>query len=108
MFFFSFKGMIGLMLTTTISKLHAPQCHNRTCVGPTAWQLVFLLAALSLLVVGARGICLCNLAFGVDKFNPITKSGKRGVRSFFNWYYFSFIFTVILSTTLINYAQTKN
>jgi hypothetical protein len=54
--------------------------HNVTKarVGPTAWQLAFLLAALNLLVVGARCIRTCNLAFGVGHFNPMAKSGKRG------------------------------
>lgn len=107
-FFFSFQGLIGLMFTAAISELHPPHCHNSTCVGPTAWQSAFLLAALSLLVVGAGGIRPCNLAFGVDQFNPMTESGKRGIRSFFNWYYFSFTFAVILSATFITYAQTKN
>ncbi|KAE8099300.1 hypothetical protein FH972_017291 [Carpinus fangiana] len=56
----SLLGLIGLVLTTAISELHPPQCHNRTCVEPTAWQLVFLLAALSLLVVGAGGKAFGN------------------------------------------------
>jgi amino acid transporter len=94
------------MLTAAISELHPPQCHNS--VVTTAWQLVFLLAALSLLVVGARGIRPCSLAFGINQFNPVNESGKRTVRSFFNWYCFSFTFAVILLVTFINYARTKN
>lgn len=94
------------MLTAAISKLHPPHCaaHN---TGPTPWQLAFLLAGFSLQAIGAGGIRPCSLAFGADQFDPATKSGKRGIRSFFNWYYFTFTFAVIISVTFIIYVQSK-
>lgn len=49
----------------------------------------------------------CNLAFGTDQFNPNTESGKKGINSFFNWYYFTFTFAVMISVTFIVYIQSS-
>ncbi|CAK7323069.1 unnamed protein product [Dovyalis caffra] len=103
----SFLGMVVLMLTAAISALHPPECApGGACVGPTSWQLGFLLSGFAFLVVGAGGIRPCNLAFGADQFDPNTESGKRGITSFFNWYYFTFTFAVMVSVTGIVYVQS--
>ncbi|KAL5713325.1 hypothetical protein ACHQM5_015411 [Ranunculus cassubicifolius] len=104
----SFMGMFILMLTAAITKLHPPNCGtNEHCVGPTAWQMAFLLSGFAFLVVGAGGIRPCNLAFGADQFNPETESGKRGTNSFFNWYFFTYTFSMMVSLTLIIYVQSN-
>ncbi|XVF09160.1 hypothetical protein REPUB_Repub07fG0067600 [Reevesia pubescens] len=59
------------------------------------------------MIVGAGGVRPCNLAFGVDQFNPKTESGKRGIDSFFNWYFFTFTFAQMISLTLIVYIQSN-
>ena len=69
--------------------------------------MAFLFTGFGFLVVGAAGIRPCNLAFGADQFNPNTESGKKGVNSFFNWYFFTFTFAVMVSLTLIVYIQTN-
>ncbi|KAL4633825.1 hypothetical protein ACB092_04G150900 [Castanea dentata] len=69
--------------------------------------MAFLLSSLGLLVVGAGGIRPCNLAFGADQFNPNTESGKRGISSFFNWYYFTYTFAMMVSLTFIVYVQSN-
>ncbi|XP_022735904.1 protein NRT1/ PTR FAMILY 2.10-like [Durio zibethinus] len=105
----SFLGMVLVTLTAAVSKLHPPACDSSesgTCPGPTPWQMAFLLSGLGLMVVGAGGIRPCNLAFGADQFNPETESGKRGISSFFNWYYFTFTFAMIISLTVIVYVQS--
>ncbi|KAL9343531.1 hypothetical protein Peur_063962 [Populus x canadensis] len=104
----SFVGMVALMLTAAISTLHPPECApGGACAGPTTWQLAFLLSAFAFLIIGAGGIRPCNLAFGADQFNPNTESGKRGINSFFNWYYFTFTFAVMISVTGIVYVQSN-
>ncbi|BFG32695.1 hypothetical protein CerSpe_189690 [Prunus speciosa] len=104
----SFLGMLILTLTAAVSKLHPPSCgHNASCTDATPWQLAFLFSGLGLLVVGAGGIRPCNLAFGADQFNPNTESGKRGLDSFFNWYYFTFTFAMMVSVTIIVYVQSN-
>ncbi|KAK9278392.1 hypothetical protein L1049_027957 [Liquidambar formosana] len=105
----SFMGMLAITLTAAISKLHPPHCgtpETGICTGPTPWQMTFLFSGLGLLVVGAGGIRPCNLAFGADQFNPETESGKRGINSFFNWYYFTFTFAMMISLTIIVYLQS--
>lgn len=97
-------------LTATIKKLHPPHCEAReshTCQGPTAGQMAFLLASFGLLIVGGGAIRPCNLAFGADQFNPKTESGKKGINSFFNWYFFTFTFAKMVSLTLVVYVQSN-
>ncbi|KAJ4849528.1 hypothetical protein Tsubulata_048789 [Turnera subulata] len=108
----SFLGMLVITLTAAVSKLHPSHCtgdpsSSSTCPGTTPWQMTFLLAGLGLLVIGAGGIRPCNLAFGADQFNPVTESGKRGITSFFNWYYFTFTFAMMISLTIIVYVQSE-
>lgn len=104
----SFLGLLVIALTAAISKLHPPDCgSNNTCIGPTPWQMAVLLSGFGLLIVGAAGIRPCNLAFGADQFNPNTESGKRGINSFFNWYFFTFTFAQMVSLTAIVYVQSS-
>ncbi|CAL9031197.1 unnamed protein product [Prunus brigantina] len=108
--FASFLGLLLIDLTVVFKKLHPPHCkaeEGETCKGPTAGQMAFLLTGFALLVVGAAGIRPCNLAFGADQFNPKTESGKRGINSFFNWYFFTFTFAQMVALTLIVYVQSK-
>ncbi|PSS07870.1 Protein NRT1/ PTR FAMILY 2.11 like [Actinidia chinensis var. chinensis] len=105
----SFLGLLVIALTAAIKKLHPPRCSSEdssACIGPTEWQMAFLLTGLGLMVVGAGGIRPCNLAFGADQFNPNTESGKRGIDSFFNWYFFTLTFAMMVSLTLVVYVQS--
>ncbi|PIN12020.1 H+/oligopeptide symporter [Handroanthus impetiginosus] len=106
----SFLGMLFLTLTAAFPSLHPPTCGSQEddkCAPASAGQLTFLYAGFALLVIGASGIRPCNLAFGADQFNPNTESGKRGINSFFNWYYFTFTFAMMLSLTVIVYVQSS-
>ncbi|CAA6653675.1 unnamed protein product [Spirodela intermedia] len=105
----SFLGMTVLTLTAAVGTLHPPRCGgpDGPCRGPTPWQLAFLLSGMGLMVVGAGGIRPCNLAFGVDQFNPRTVAGKRGINSFFNLYYVTFTASVMISVTIIVYVQSS-
>ncbi|KAH6837435.1 Major facilitator superfamily protein [Perilla frutescens var. hirtella] len=106
----SFLGMLVLTMTATFPNLHPPKCgsdESVECVGASTAQLAFLFSAFVFLVIGASGIRPCNLAFGADQFNPKTESGKRGINSFFNWYYFTFTFAMMVSLTVIVYVQAS-
>ncbi|KAL5183356.1 Protein NRT1/ PTR FAMILY 2.11 [Glycine soja] len=105
----SFLGLLVIQLTAWIKKMHPPHCGSEsiTCTGPTTGQMTFLLAGFGLLIVGAAGIRPCNLAFGVDQFNPNTESGKKGINSFFNWYFFTYTFAQMVSLSLIVYIQSN-
>ncbi|KAJ4897408.1 Protein NRT1/ PTR FAMILY 2.11 [Raphanus sativus] len=103
-----FLGSLVILLTAAVPQLHPTPCGTAlSCVGPSGGQIAFLLLGLGFLVVGAGGIRPCNLAFGADQFNPKSESGKRGIDSFFNWYFFTFTFAQILSLTLIVYIQSN-
>lgn len=95
------------MLALTIVKTLHPHCVDAFCVGPTPWQMAFLLTGFMFLIIGASGIRPCNLAFGADQFNPNTESGQQGIASFFNWYYFSFNFALMVALTIIVYVQAN-
>lgn len=96
-----------LTLTAAITKLHPSHCQSTPCMDPTPPQLAYLFTAFGLLVIGASGIRPCNLAFGADQFNPKTESGQAGIGSFFNWYYFTLTFAMMVSLTLIIYVQSN-
>ncbi|XP_013620384.1 PREDICTED: protein NRT1/ PTR FAMILY 2.11-like [Brassica oleracea var. oleracea] len=103
-----FLGSLVILLTAAVPQLHPAPCGTAlTCTGPSGGQIAFLLMGLAFLVVGAGGIRPCNLAFGADQFNPKSESGKRGIDSFFNWYFFTFTFAQILSLTLVVYIQSN-
>ncbi|CAL4922837.1 unnamed protein product [Urochloa decumbens] len=98
----SFAGMIILTLTAAVPSLHP---HNDA--GPSATHMAALLVSFALLAVGAGGIRPCNLAFGADQFDPRTPAGRRGINSFFNWYYFTFTIAMMISATVIIYLQSN-
>ncbi|KAF8006018.1 hypothetical protein BT93_K0337 [Corymbia citriodora subsp. variegata] len=103
----SFLGLQVIQLTAAFKELHPPDCRDNTsCVGPTAGQMAFLITGFGLLILGAAGIT-CKLAFGEDQFNQGTESGKRGINSFFSWYFFTFTFAQMVSLTLIVYVQSN-
>nr|KYP56053.1 putative peptide transporter At1g52190 family [Cajanus cajan] len=81
--------------------------YGKTHHRPTEGQMTFLKTGLGLLLVGAAGIRPCNLAFGADQFNPNTDSGKKGINSFFNWYFFTFTVAQLISLTIIVYIQSN-
>ncbi|XP_008807861.3 protein NRT1/ PTR FAMILY 2.11-like [Phoenix dactylifera] len=104
----SLMGMLVVTLTAAISELHpAPCTQGEPCTGPTTLQLAILLVGFAFLVIGAGGIRPCNLSFGADQFDPNTGAGKKGINSFFNWYYFTFTLAVAVSSTIIIYIQSE-
>lgn len=56
--------------------------------------------------VGAGGIRPCSIAFGADQINdPGNPKNGRVLQSYFNWYYASVGVSMLLSVTVIVYAQ---
>ncbi|CAA0826638.1 Protein NRT1/ PTR FAMILY 2.11 [Striga hermonthica] len=104
----SLLGLLAIAMTAAVPSLHPPHCFpGQRCVDPDSAQMAFLIFGFGLMVVGAGGIRPCNMAFGVDQFNPHTDSGKKGIDSFFNWYYFTITFAQIVSLTLVVYVQSN-
>ncbi|MBA0581494.1 hypothetical protein Gorai_023671 [Gossypium raimondii] len=100
--------MMILTLTAIVPKLRPPTCIGQiNCIDPNLWQLSTLYAGLTLMAIGAGGIRPCNIAFGADQFNTTTKEGRSQLESFFNWWYFSFTFALVIALTAVVYIQTN-
>ncbi|CAK8536839.1 unnamed protein product [Lathyrus sativus] len=107
---FSFLGMTVVTLTAWLPQLHPPSCSPQEqalnqCVKATNAHLGFLFMGLIFLSVGSSGIRPCSIPFGVDQFDPTTEEGKKGINSFFNWYYTSFTVVLLITQTVIVYIQ---
>ncbi|KAK7274698.1 hypothetical protein RIF29_15795 [Crotalaria pallida] len=108
--FFSLLGMIAVTLTAWIPELHPPHCTVQQqalnqCVPAKTSHIGFLVLGLCLLSIGSAGIRPCSIPFGVDQFDQTTDEGKKGVNSFFNWYYTSFTVVLLITTTVVVYIQ---
>lgn len=101
-------GMVAMTLIPWLPELHPPPCHDlKACKGPTVSQMGFLALALGLLSIGSAGIRPCSIPFGVDQFDARTEEGRKGINSFFNWYYTTFTVVLILSLTVVVYIQSN-
>ncbi|KAK9052129.1 hypothetical protein SSX86_028757 [Deinandra increscens subsp. villosa] len=108
--FGSLLGMVIMTLIVALPKLHPPSCSPQQallnqCEGPTSRHFGVLVLALGFLTVGTGGIRPCSLPFGVDQFDPTTEEGRRGIVSFFNWYYTTFTVIMLIALTVVVYIQ---
>uniref|UniRef100_A0A5B7BHD1 Nitrate transporter 1.7 n=1 Tax=Davidia involucrata TaxID=16924 RepID=A0A5B7BHD1_DAVIN len=111
--FASFASLLGMVILTLIAwmpHLHPPPCTPHQvqldqCKGPTTSHLGVLILALGFLSIGTGGIRPCSLPFGLDQFDATTDEGRKGINSFFNWYYTTFTVVLIIALTLVVYIQ---
>ncbi|KAJ8499858.1 hypothetical protein OPV22_010410 [Ensete ventricosum] len=106
----TFLGTVVLTLTAAAPQLRPPPCNQAAeesgqCPGPSSSQLAVLFLSLALLVLGAGGIRPCSLPFGVDQFDRTTEQGRRGLDSFFNWYYSISTAGTVVAMTVVVYIQ---
>ncbi|KAF5754809.1 putative proton-dependent oligopeptide transporter family, major facilitator superfamily [Helianthus annuus] len=108
--FASLLGMVIMTLIVALPKLLPPSCAHQQallnqCQGPTSRQFGLLVLALGFLSIGAGGIRPCSMPFGVDQFDPTTDEGRKGISSFFNWYYTTLTVIMLIAVTLVVYIQ---
>nr|GMD25834.1 protein NRT1/ PTR FAMILY 2.13-like [Ipomoea batatas] len=108
----SFSQFLGMVTLTTIAArptMRPPPCTagSQQCEGPTRSQLGYLIMGLGFLSIGTGGIRPCSIPFGVDQFDSSTPEGRKGISSFFNWYYMSFTTVLIICMTVVVYIQVK-
>lgn len=95
-------------LTAGLPNLRPPSCPEESdCTQPKPWQLSVLFGGLALLALGSGGIRSCNIAFGADQFDTKTEKGRTQLKSFFNWWYFSFTVALLIALTVVVYVQTN-
>ncbi|XP_061343822.1 protein NRT1/ PTR FAMILY 1.2-like [Gastrolobium bilobum] len=106
--FIDLVGLVVLWLTAIIRHARPQECHVETCPSPTGSQLMFLFSSLILMAFGAGGIRPCSLAFAADQINnPENPRNERVMKSFFNWYYVSVGFSIMVSVIFLVYIQVK-
>lgn len=106
----SLLGMVVLTLTAAVPQLRPPTCTHSDqlaghCSNPSSSQLGVLILSLVLLAAGSGGVRPCSLPFGVDQFDRRTAAGRRGLASFFNWYYCTSTAGVVVGMTMMVYIQ---
>ncbi|XP_006357252.1 protein NRT1/ PTR FAMILY 2.13 [Solanum tuberosum] len=104
---FEMMGMLALTMIPWLPKLHPPPCKmgQHECKKPNNSQMGFLAMGLGFLSIGSAGIRPCSIPFGVDQFDSTTDEGRKGIASFFNWYYTSFTLVLIIAVTVVVYIQ---
>ncbi|URD89283.1 POT family [Musa troglodytarum] len=98
--------MVVLTLTAAVPQLRPPVAEQSgQPLGPSGAHLAILFLSLGLLVLGAGGVRPCSLPFGVDQFDRSTEQGRRGLNSFFNWYYSISTAATVVAMTAVVYIQ---
>ncbi|OIV93921.1 hypothetical protein TanjilG_05624 [Lupinus angustifolius] len=102
--------MIVVTLTSWLPKLHPPPCTPEQlalgqCIEANNSQIGVLFLGLGFLTIGSAGVRPCSIPFGVDQFDTTTEEGKKGINSFFNWYYTTFTLVLLITQTLVVYIQ---
>ncbi|CAN4080487.1 unnamed protein product [Withania somnifera] len=96
----SYLGRFRTVAIGSLSSLIAFPCNNinqHDCNGTTTAQFALLLCSLGLISVGAGFVRPCSIALGADQFdNKRNPDNERIIDSYFNWFYASMAFTVIV------------
>uniref|UniRef100_A0ACD5XFU5 Uncharacterized protein n=1 Tax=Avena sativa TaxID=4498 RepID=A0ACD5XFU5_AVESA len=110
--FFTFLGMLGLTLSASVPALKPPGCNQTTqlgghCNSPSTLQLGVLYLSLGFLIIGGGAIRPCSLPFGVDQFDMTDEKSRKGLSSYYNWYYGTTTAALVFSLTILVYIQNN-
>jgi len=102
--------MIVVTLTSWLPQLHPPPCSpeelaSGKCVRASSSQMGVLVLGLCFLTIGSSGVRPCSIPFGVDQFDQTSEEGKKGLNSYFNWYYTTFTMVLLVTQTVVVYIQ---
>ncbi|KAL6619244.1 hypothetical protein ACP70R_034383 [Stipagrostis hirtigluma subsp. patula] len=107
-------GMIGLVVSALIRSLRPPPCTPPAtpCQRASGLQLAVLYLSLLCTSLGSGGIRPCVVAFGADQFEHQKQPGGAEAaavaerkRRYFNLYFFTMGFAVLLALTVVVYIQ---
>uniref|UniRef100_A0ACD5XD66 Uncharacterized protein n=1 Tax=Avena sativa TaxID=4498 RepID=A0ACD5XD66_AVESA len=110
--FFSLLGMLGLTLSASLPALRPQGCNQTTqlgehCNSPSTLQLGVLYLSLGFLTIGGGAIRPCSLPFGVDQFDMTDEKSRKGLNSYYNWYYGTTTVALVFSLTFLVYIQNS-
>ncbi|XP_062179279.1 protein NRT1/ PTR FAMILY 3.1-like [Phragmites australis] len=107
-------GMVGLVVSALLPSLRPPPCSPPTtpCQRASGLQLSVLQLSLLCTSLGSGGIRPCVVAFGADQFEQQKQQGGAEAvavverkRRYFNLYFFTMGFAVLLAVTVVVYIQ---
>lgn len=104
-------GMIFLWLTSMFPQLTPSTCYelDTNCSPATPTQLALLFTSFGLLSIGCACIRPCSMAFGADQLSNHDRNhnNQRLLDSYFNWYYASAAFSMVIAFTVVVYIQDQ-
>ena len=91
-----------LLALTTLDFLRPEECGlaSTLCKNPSKLQFAVLYSGIALAVIGQGGTRFTLATMGADQFH---KPGNQAV--FFDWYFFSFYVSAVISNTVIVYVE---
>ncbi|KAJ1286776.1 hypothetical protein BS78_03G377700 [Paspalum vaginatum] len=110
--FATLLGILGVTMTASLPALRPAICNQTSqsggqCNSPSTLQLSVLYLSLGLLTIGGGAIRPCSLPFGVDQFDQTDEKSRKGLNSYYNWYYSTSTAALIFSMTILIYIQTN-
>ncbi|XBI31056.1 hypothetical protein VPH35_054677 [Triticum aestivum] len=104
--------MLGLTLSASVPALKPPGCSQTAqlgghCNSPSTLQLSVLYISLAFLTIGGGAIRPCSLPFGVDQFDMTDEKSRKGLNSYYNWYYGTTTAALVFSMTILIYIQNS-
>ncbi|RCV28715.1 hypothetical protein SETIT_5G424900v2 [Setaria italica] len=110
--FATLLGILGVTLTASLPALKPELCNQTSqlgghCNSPSTLQLGVLYLSLGLLTIGGGAIRPCSLPFGVDQFDQTDEKSRKGLNSYYNWYYSTSTAALVFSMTVLIYIQTN-
>lgn len=99
-----------MTLSASLPALKPPSCNQTAqlgehCNSPSILQLSVLYLSLGFLTIGGGAIRPCTLPFGVDQFNKTDEESRKGLNSYYNWYYGTNAAALVFSMTILIYIQ---
>ncbi|KAF8755742.1 hypothetical protein HU200_011211 [Digitaria exilis] len=110
--FATLLGILGVTLTALLPALKPEICSQTSrlggnCNSPSPLQLGVLYLSLVLLTIGGGAVRPCSLPFGVDQFDQTDEKSRKGLNSYYNWYYSTSTAALVFSATILIYIQTN-
>ncbi|CAM6111408.1 unnamed protein product [Calypogeia fissa] len=109
----SWINLAGLFTLTIVAwdKTHHPASCNLTksnvgaCQKANRLQMGILYLAFALMAMGSGAIRPCLGPFGASQFDQTHPEEKKQLKHYFNWFFFTITFAILLGTTVIVYIQ---
>ncbi|XP_004294684.1 PREDICTED: protein NRT1/ PTR FAMILY 2.6-like [Fragaria vesca subsp. vesca] len=100
--FISLLGISLLALTATVGSLKPPPCviGSDVCQPTTKLQLAILYSGITLATIGLGGTRFTLATIGANQFDK-----PKNQSTFFNWFFFTFYFALVVSLTVIVYVE---